>query len=421
MVYDSAMLTDILVISSLAAIAVGRIPSLRINRAGLALVGAIALILAGSISIEGALSAIDGQTLVLLFAMMVFNANLKLSGFFRWAGSTLGTTKKPRRLLALVMAVSAILSALFINDTAVLMLTPLVVETALISCLNPVPYLIALALAANIGSMATPIGNPQNILIATSRDLGFSDFLGALAIPAIASLMLAYAVVSILYRKDFAVHGAVAEGEEPGVRNPRPATVGDSLAKARIYRPLFYKCLVALATMIGFWGFGAPVALGALAGIAILLVTRRIRPDRIFAEVDWTLLALFAGLFVITKAAAGTATYRALMALPNAGMDGPALGWFAAGLSQIISNVPAVMVLLPSIQSLANPDQTALMLAGVTTLAGNFTLLGSVANLIMAEGARKRGIHVGFMEYFRAGGLLTVITIALTSAWLYRA
>lgn len=413
------MLTDILVISSLAAVAAGRLPRLRINRAGLALVGAIALILSGSISIDDALSAIDGQTLVLLFAMMVFNANLKISGFFRWAGGALGTTRKPRRLLALVMAVSGVLSALFINDTAVLMLTPLVAETTLTVGLNPVPFLIALALAANIGSMATPIGNPQNILIATNRDLGFPDFLGALAIPAIASLVIAFAVVSFLYRKDLRENKASSVNAATVGVNANGATAGDSANGGRIYRPLFYKCLVALATMVGFWLFGAPVALGALAGITILLVTRRIRPDRIFAEVDWTLLVLFAGLFVITKAAAGTASYRALMALTEGGMDGPALGWFAAGLSQIISNVPAVMVLLPTLPTLPDPDRTALMLAGVTTLAGNFTLLGSVANLIMAEGARKRGITIGFMEYFRAGGALTIATIALTCAWLY--
>lgn len=428
------MLTDILVIASLIAVAAGKIPSLRINRAGLALVGAVALVLTGSLNITDALSSIDGQTLTLLFAMMVFNANLRLSGFFRWAGSALQASARPTVLLAVVMAVSAVLSALFINDTAVVMLTPLVAETTLALSLNPIPYLIALALAANIGSMTTPIGNPQNILIATAQNLGFGEFLGALALPALLSLALAYGLIRLLYRKDFrSVKPMPGDGLMSGApgKNLRAGTdpiseIGEMGTETRsgrrpipVYRPLFIKCIVSFAVMAGCWIAGMPVALGALAGIAILLLTRRVRPDKIFAEVDWTLLVLFAGLFVITRAAASTASYRALMSVAADGLDGPALGWFAAGLSQIISNVPAVMVLLPALDGLGDPNRTALMLAGVTTLAGNFTLLGSVANLIMAEGAKRYGVKISFLEYFKAGAILAPLTIALTLAALY--
>lgn len=406
-----AMTTDILVFASLAAVAAGRLPRLRINRAGLALVGAAALVLSGALSVEEALAAIDGQTIILLFAMMVFNANLRLSGFFRWAGGALRASARPRTLLALVMALSALLSALFINDTAVLMLTPLAAETALALGLNPVPYLIALALTANVGSMATPIGNPQNILIATGRGLGFGDFMSALGPSALISLLITYAVVVFLYRKDLA----------PGPAAVTPAPIPDTLSPIRaktgsfpVYRPLFLKCALSFAVMAACWTAGMSVSLGALAGISILLVTRRVRPEKIFAEVDWTLLVLFAGLFVITRAAVTTRSYGALMTLVSGGLDGPALGWFAAGLSQVISNVPAVMVLLPSLDGLIDPDRTALMLAGVTTLAGNFTLLGSVANLIMAEGAKTKGIHVGFFEYFRSGGIIAPLSILIT-------
>ncbi len=409
------MLTDILVIVSLIAVAAGKIPNLRINRAGLALVGAVALILSGSLDITEALSAIDGQTLTLLFAMMVFNANLRISGFFRWAGSALRASARPATLLAVVMLVSALLSALFINDTAVLMLTPLVAETALALSLNPIPFLIGLALAANIGSMATPIGNPQNILIATARDLGFGQFVGTLAVPALISLLLAYGLIRLIYRKDF-VRADSLESHDASetAGNVRPTSQG-----VPIYRPLFVKCVVSFAVMACCWIAGMPVAIGALVGISILLLTRRVRPDKIFAEVDWTLLVLFAGLFVITRAAASTATYEALMSLAAGGLDGPRLGWFAAALSQAISNVPAVMVLLPAIDGLPDPNRSALMLAGVTTLAGNFTLLGSVANLIMAEGAKRYGIKIGFMEYFKSGAILAPVTIALTLAALY--
>ncbi len=425
------MLTDILVIASLVAVAAGRIPRLRINRAGLALVGAVALVLSGALDVGEALASIDGQTITLLFAMMVFNANLRLSGFFRWAGGALRAGAKPTAFLATVMLVSAILSALFINDTAVVMLTPLVAETALALALNPVPYLIALALAANVGSMATPIGNPQNILIATARNLGFGDFLGALALPAVLALVLAYGLIVVLYRKDFAP-GRDKDSSDAAASNRATGglgseTGGNTFSETStstpprtfpVYRPLFVKCVVSFATMALCWIVGMPVAVGALVGVSILLLTRRVRPDKIFAEVDWTLLVLFAGLFVITGAAASTASYRALMSLAAGGLDGPALGWFAAALSQAISNVPAVMVLLPALEGLSDPNRTALMLAGVTTLAGNFTLLGSVANLIMAEGARRKGVRIGFMEYFKAGGILAPVTIALTLALL---
>lgn len=406
-----AMTTDILVFASLAAVAAGRLPRLRINRAGLALVGAVALVLSGALSIGEALEAIDGQTLTLLFAMMVFNANLRLSGFFRWAGGALRASVRAPLLLALVMVLSALLSAFFINDTAVLMLTPLAAETTLALGLNPVPYLIALALSANIGSMATPIGNPQNILIATDRGLGFGDFISALGPSAAVSLLIAYALVILLYRKDFALQ-PVKGGDV--TRKAAPAPRGPKAGAFPVYRPLFIKCALSFGVMVLCWAAGMSVSLGALAGIALLLITRRVRPEKIFAEVDWTLLVLFAGLFVITRAAVTTRSYGFLMSLISGGLDGPALGWFAAGLSQVISNVPAVMVLLPSLEGLSDPNRTALMLAGVTTLAGNFTLLGSVANLIMAEGAKSKGIHVGFFEYFRSGAILAPLSIVVT-------
>jgi len=411
------MWTDILVIASLAAVAAGRIPRLRINRAGLALVGAVALLASRSISLSEALASIDGQTLTLLFAMMVFNANLRLSGFFRWAGGALRASPRPSALLALVMLVSALLSALFINDTAVLMLTPLVAETALALSLNPVPFLLALAVASNIGSMATPVGNPQNILIATARSLDFGDFLSALAFPALISLILAYVLIRVLYRSDFV--DSRGKGTDSIAFAGPPETL--SHRQTPVFKPLFYKCLAAFTVMAGCWIAGMPVALGALIGVSILLITRRVRPEKIFAEIDWTLLVLFAGLFVITRAAESTASYRWLMGLNRGELDGPALGWFAAALSQVISNVPAVMVLLPSLDGVADPGRTALMLAGVTTLAGNFTLLGSVANLIMAEGAKQRGIKIGFLEYFRVGVILAPITILITLVALYLA
>ena len=398
------MIADILVILSLAAVAVGRIPRLHINRSGLALVGAVLLVLSGSLTLEQALEAIDAPTLVLLFAMMVFNANLRLSGFFRWAGHILQRAGKPILLLATVMGVSALMSALFINDTAVVMLTPLVLETTAVLSFNPIPYLLGLALSSNSGSMASPLGNPQNILIASASGLGFPEFLGSLGVPALVNLLMAFGLLKWLYRKDFLAKSPFLPG---------------SFRAPPVYKPLLYKSLGAFGVMVICWFFHLPLAIGALAGISLLLITRRIKPDKIFQEVDFSLLVLFSGLFVITKAATGTETYAFLLSLLGVGsqLNNWTLGWFASGLSQLISNVPAVMVLLPVLGHMSYPTSAALALAATTTLAGNFTLLGSVANLIVAEGARKKGIHLGFLEYFRAGGLLTLVGIFLTLLW----
>jgi len=280
----------------------------------------------------------------------------------------------------------------------------IVLDVALAASLNPVPYLIALAVSANIGSMATVIGNPQNILIGASSGIGFGTFSAALAPPAVAILAVAYLAIVLLFPRDFR----------------RGAFPRSTPGKVFIYRPLLLKCLAAFVAMAAALALGLSVSLAGLTGAALLLVTRRISPERIFLDIDWSLLVLFPSLFVITRAAADTWLFSSLYGLVEAPMRAsPAfLGALAAGLSQLISNVPTVMLLRPLVAGMAKPETAWLVLAGCTTLAGNLTLLGSVANLIVAELARKRGVKLGFGRYLSVGLPLTVVGIALTLAWL---
>lgn len=388
----------------LGAIAVGEVPRFHFNRATLALSGAVIVLVLGIIPLTEAYQAIDWNTLALLLAMMIFTAHLRLAGFFEWAARPLVRGgSSPRRLLALILGASAVFSALFINDTVVLVLTPLVCEVTLGAALNPLPFLMALALGSNIGSMVTPIGNPQNILIASSSGLGFGAFTSSLAVPALLSLTSAFGLLCLVYRKSLTRRTLV----------PVPGTV-------RVFRPLLIKCGLGFALMILGFLAGLPLALSALAGSVLLLFTRRVKAAKILSRIDGTLLLFFCGLFIITRAVESTPGFRLLTDWAQPGLESH-LGMFAflaALLSNLISNVPAVMVIKPMIGHFSHPDTYWIVLAGVSTLAGNLTLLGSVANLIVAEGAKSRGIRLKFGEYLKTGLPVTLVSITLTVVWL---
>ncbi|HUF77415.1 MAG TPA: anion transporter [Thermoanaerobaculia bacterium] len=393
------------IVLTLIGVAVGRYPGVRMNRATIALVGAVALVALGVIAPEEAARAVDLQTLGLLFGMMVINANLRLAGFFRLAAARLALrAHSPRALLAGLVATSGVLSALFLNDTVVLALTPLVIEVTAAARLRPVPFLVGIAAAANVGSVATLVGNPQNMLIGVSSGIPFLTFSAALAPVALVGLGAVWAMIALVYRRDLAWREVP---EAPAV-------------KVRAFRPLLIKGSVAGALLLGALLAGVPPALAALGAASILLVTRRIKPERVFREIDWSLLVFFAGLFVVTGAV-GSGGYggRAYESL-RPWLEGNLAGFAAAAavLSNLVSNVPAVLLLRPMIGTLADPERSWLALAMATTLAGNLTLLGSVANLLVAELAAARRVRLGFVEYLKAGVPITLLTLAWGVAWL---
>lgn len=390
---------------TLVGVAAGRYPHMRMNRATIAFVGAVALILLGAISLDEAYAALDLDTLTLIFAVMILNVNLMLAGFFNLVGKrVVKMARTPKQLLALIIFVSGILSALFLNDTVVLMFTPLVVGITQSLKRNPIPYLIGMATAANIGSTATITGNPQNMIIGVASGIPYLTFAGYLAPIAILGMGAAWVIIVLAYRREFA----------------DPVLPPDGNGQPWFNRQLLIKSLLATAVMLTALAAGAPIPLSALAAAGLLLITRRMEPHRVFAEVDWSLLIFFAGLFIVTGAieTTGLTTHLFAVARPLAEAGGASLAAVGVVLSNLVSNVPAVLLFRPIVPQIADPQGAWLTLAMSTTLAGNLTLLGSVANLIMAEIARDRGVHVSFGEYLKAGIPITLLTLTIGVAWL---
>lgn len=393
------------IVLTFVGVALGEYPGFKMNRATIALVGAVLLIALNVISPSAALAAIDPNTLLLLFAMMIVSAHLRLAGFFDWIGQFIAAhTRSPRWLLAWIIASAGVLAALFLNDTVVVMFTPLVIEITRALRRNPLPYLIGLATAANIGSVALITGNPQNMLIGLASHLSFTTFLGALGPIALIGLALAWLIIVRLYRAEF---------ERAW---PRQAIT----VEFEIDRPLLIKSLTLSTAMIVAFVAGAPIPLAAITAAALLLISRRVSPETIFARVDWALLVFFAGLFVVTGALEATHLTDRLFALlePFTHSGIGALTIVTAALSNLVSNVPAVLLFRSSVPHLADPNRAWLTLAMASTLAGNLTLLGSVANLIVAELAAERGVRLSFMAYLRAGVPITLLTLLVGVLWL---
>ena len=381
-------------------LAIGRLPGFRVDRTGAAIIGATLMVALNVLSISEAIAAINTDTILLLFGMMIVVANLRLSGFFALVTEwVIKHAHQPLILLASIVAVSGLFSAFFVNDTMCLVLTPLVLDITTQLRRNPVPYLLAVAMASNIGSVATITGNPQNMLIGSFSGIGYRDFAAALAPVALAGMVMVVAIIALVYRREFLRTAARVEIEPPPVR---------------VHRVLAWKSTVASAVMIVLFFAGWPVAKVALVTGALLLVTRRVKPERIYAEIDWSLLVLFIGLFIVVQGVEKTSLSRDLFAIAS-GLHlekSGVMSAFAAVLSNIVSNVPAVLVFRPFIPHLPDPRHAWLTLAMSSTLAGNLTVLGSVANLIVIQRARHK-VKIGFWEYARAGIPLTVLTIAI--------
>jgi len=392
------VLTALLIfLGTYLVLAIGRLPGFRVDRTGAAIIGAALMIAFNVLTFEEAYAAIDYDTIILLFGMMIVVANLRLSGFFRavaaWA---VERTHRPILMLAAIVAVSGVFSAVFVNDTMCLVLTPLVLEATVALRRNPVPFLLAVAMGANVGSVATITGNPQNMMIGSFSRIGYGAFVAALAPVAAIGLVLTVAAIVTAYWKEFRVEDRV-EIEKPTVR---------------IDRLLMWKSLAVAAAMLGFFVAGWPVPKVALGAGAVLLLTRRVKPQKVYHEIDWQLLVMFIGLFIVIAGIEKTALsadffqFAARFGLGRVGV----LSAASAVLSNIVSNVPAVLIFKPLIPHLANPRQAWLVLAMSSTLAGNLTLLGSVANLIVVERARHQ-VRIGFWEYFKVGAPLTLATI----------
>jgi len=392
----------------------GGLPFLQLDRTGIALLGAIALVAFGALTPDEAARSVHLPTLVLLFSFMVISAQMRLGGFYTWvtlriAALALG----PPGLLAAVVAVVAALSAVFSNDVICLAIAPVLADACLRRGLDPVPFLLALACAANVGSAATLIGNPQNMLIGEVLDLSFGGYFLEAIVPVLLGLALLWAVIAWQMRGRWAA-SEIQQQTSAGVpaRRATDHVPFDPWQSA--------KGLTVAGALVGVFLFTDwPRDVAALTGAGVLLMSRKLHSTHMLGLVDWELLVLFIGLFAVNHALAHT------------GLSAEAIQWLAATgfplsepaplfvtavvLANVISNVPSIMLLLPAAtEPFAGP-----LLALVSTLAGNLLIVGSIANIIVVDAARRRGIAIDWRRHARTGIPVTLATLAVTAAWFW--
>jgi Na+/H+ antiporter NhaD/arsenite permease-like protein len=384
--------------------ALGKFPGMKIDRPGAAIIGAVLMVAVRAVRPADALRFIDFGTIVLLFSMMLLVAYLHLDGFFDWVTEWIVARIKPRHLLPAIIFLSGTFSAFFVNDIICLMMVPFTLKVTRRMGLRPTPYLLAVATASNIGSVATITGNPQNMLIGSFSGIHYRTFLMHLGPVAVAGTLLDWLALWLIYtRREI----------------PAAASAAVPIDHVRVTRGNLFKAgAVILLVLAGFLA-GLPPAQVAAVGAALMLITRTHEPRLVYDEVDWGLLVFFVGLFLIVGGAENIGLTSRLLEfgghwnLQNA----PTFTMVTAALSNIVSNVPAVMLLKSVVPRFANPQQGWLMLAMASTLAGNLTITGSVANIIVVERAKPE-VRITFGEYLRAGVPITIVTLAFGWLWL---
>lgn len=387
--------------------AVGRIPGLLVDRTGIAVLGAIILMAAGVMDGPAAIGAVDFSALLVLAGLMVVSAQAGEAGVYEWCAARLAVSPlAPCRLLGVVVFVSGGLSALVTNDVVVFAVTPLLCAGLLRRGLDPRPFVLALALAANAGSALTPIGNPQNILIAQAGALPFWPFVLFCLPVAVASLLLIWAGMAVFWRGRWVL--------------PSGPAAGSAVAAIPLNRHGLIKTAGAAVALLVMLSLPVPQALGVTVVAGALLISRRLATRRTLLLVDWPLLILFAALFIVTHAAQMTGVpSQVLAALGEAGLslrDPWVLSAVALIGSNTIGNVPADMLVLSLL-----PDRDPLFLHGLallSTLAGNLLITGSMANIIAVEAAARQGIRIGFLTHARSGVPLTLLTLLLAAGQL---
>ncbi|MBI2872456.1 MAG: anion transporter [Chloroflexi bacterium] len=410
------LVATIVLATTYVGIAFTRLPRVNIDRPAAALAGAVVMLLAGVLTFPQAVAAIDFNTLALLLGMMLLVVVLQRGGFFTLlATRAIAVADSPGKLMVSVVVVTAALSAFLVNDVVVLLFTPVVIQACRLARVNPIPYLIGEAMASNIGSTATIVGNPQNMLIGVASGISFPRFFAYLAPVAAVSTLLLLAVLWAFYRKEMARR----------VTDPQDPPGGGGATAVAVARPLVevdYSVLrrsvpVLVLAVIGFFlsptlGLGIPLV-SLAAGVVAMLVSG-IRPSEVIRNVDWVLLLFFGGLFVVIGGARQAGVLDALLQRVDMGASvGGILSihLFSTVVSQIVSNVPLTLLMLPLLQGI--PGHTLwVSLAAGATLGGNATIIGAVSNIIVAEQAYREGVLVRFGEFLKVGLVVTGLTLA---------
>ncbi len=401
-------------VASYAGIALGEIPGFALDRTGVALLGAMLMIATETVPFARATASIDAGTLALLFGLMVLSAQFRLGGFYSALALRAGRSRLGARgFLGFVIGGSALFSALLSNDVICLVMTPLVVEIALRRSWNPVPFLLALAAASNVGSAATVIGNPQNMFIGQKAALDFGRFVAWCAPPSLVSLGLLYAWIARagdLHRP--------SERLAPG-ESDRSIDAATMTSVRPFDRAQSAKAVVLAAVLVVLFFTRIPREVSVLGVTAVLLTSRRLTTPQFLALVDWPLLILFIALFVLIegfRASGGMSAVETMLAARGAELHSPAmLAAVSVVLSNLVSNVPAVMLLMAEWP--AHRPELAYLLALTSTYAGNLILIGSIANLIVAEQASRLGVEIGFRTHAARIAPFALASLAIAVAW----
>lgn len=384
-------------------IAVQRLPFVHLNRPAASLLGAVAMVVFGVLTLEQAYAAIDFDVLVFLLGLMLIVGYLEVGHFFAWAARwILERAGTPRRLLFGVVIGAGLLSALFVNDTICLMLTPVLLAALAPLEVRPTPYLLGLAMGANVGSVMTVTGNPQNMLIGIWSGSSFGGFALRMLPVGLGGLALTYAYLRWAFRRDLA--------------RPFPAQLAPIAVD--LDRPLVMKGLIMFGAAVVAWLAGGSLPLVAITCGALMVAVAQRDPAFAIERVDWDLLLLFAGLFIVTQGLDRTGAVEwldrgalALVDPASPARTAAAVSGAMVVLSNLISNVPAVLLWRHTVETLPDPEFLWRVLAMSSTFAGNLLLIGSVANLIVAERAEAHGVRLGFLEYARVGVPITLLTL----------
>ncbi len=407
----------------------GGLPRLHLDRTGVALLGAIALIGGGALTVEEAAQSVHLPTILLLFSFMVISAQMRLGGFYDELTRRVAAMRlPPAALLGLIVALAAALSAVFTNDIVCLAMAPLLAAVCLQRGMDPVPFLLALACASNIGSAATLIGNPQNILIGEVLRLDFAGYLHHAIVPVLLGCVALWAWLAWDLRRRGSTAAAPASVTPLSAATASPASPAAAPVTVAEPAPPFDRwqtakgLIVVGLLLVVFLATPWPRDVAALVGAGVLLLSQRFHSSRVMGLVDWELLILFMGLFVVNHALQKTGmSAQAVSALQAQGLDlqrpGVLFGAILA-LSNLVSNVPAVMLLLPVAQHSAAPAQAGATLALVSTLAGNLLIVGSIANIIVVDAARRAGIVIDWRRHARTGVPVTLLTLFIAAVWL---
>lgn len=388
-------------------ISIQRFPFIKIDRPAGVFTGVTLLVLFGVITLDEGYKFIDWNVITFLLGMMIMVSYLQKSGFFNLAASiTVNKCNSPKTLLIGVIASSSILSALFVNDTVCLLVTPIIISATQILKINPMPFLAGIALSSNIGSGLTITGNPQNMFIGIKTNINFIDFLLVTLIPVILSLIVTYIILVIIYRKDLKSFSQLASDMMP----------------LDVDKGLMIKSLFALFLTMILFIVGVSYPFAALIGATLIILLAGIKPAGVFKNIDWPILLFFAGLFITMGAFEKMGYISFLIEKASSFMENGSLyslsifSSIAVLISNAVSNVPAVILMMPIVE---NSNNDAILLALISTFAGNLTLVGSVANLIVAERAESYKINFSFIEHLKSGVPVTIISCIIAVIFIY--